>query len=512
MIKSTKTVSALALATTMALPMSGGVQASSHREAPFITSMPKVDATDLYTFRSYEPNRQDFVTIIANYYPLQDPGGGPNFFMMDPNALYEIHIDNNGDAKEDMSFQFRFKNDLAGGTGVALDIGPPAMKVEIPLINAGETVGADRSKLNVKETYTVKLARNGRRTANPADVVNVTGDAKEFVKPMDYIGQKSFPNYAEYAKAHQYDIKIPGCEIAAKPAQGRMFVGQRKEGFAVNVGVIFDLINAPAAVVTGTMGRGAPNKGNPLEGKNVTTLALELPIACVLAGAQKTIGSWTTASVRQARVLDPKPTFARPALEGGAWTQVSRLSMPLVNEVIIGLKDKNLFNASEPSGDGQFLRYVTHPTLAALINSLFMPAKAPTTPRDDLVAAFLTGVEGVNKNGSTAEMQRLNLSLPVTLIEAQNNLGALGCFKPGSAVVDTALPTCDPAGFPNGRRPGDDTVDIELRVMMGALLPADKAPAGAVPFTDGVLQDDSDFDNAFPYLKTPLPGAITAPM
>ncbi len=183
--------------------------------------------------------------------------------------------------------------------------------------------------------------------------------------------------------------------------------------------------------------------------------------------------------------------------------------MPLVNEVVIGLKDKNLFNASEPKDDGQFAKYVTHPTLAALLESLFSAAgvKAPNTPRNDLVAAFLTGVEGVNKNGSTAEMQRLNLGLPVTLAANQNDLGAAGCFPAGVLTV-TGNAACDPAGFPNGRRPGDDIVDIELRVMMGALLPPAMAPASAaLPFHDAVLQNASQFDNAFPYLKLPLPGA-----
>lgn len=503
MKKTTKTMSALALASAMALPMGASVQASSHREAPFITSMPKVDATDLYSFRSYEPGRQDFVTLIANYYPLQEPGGGPNYFMMDPNALYEIHVDNDGDAKEDLTFQFRFKNELSGGTGFALPIGEAGAGVEIPLINKGPTTVTDRSNLNVMESYSVKVVRGGRRGANAMDVVNVSGNATNFMKPTDYIGQKSFPDYAAYAKAHQYDIKVPGCDAPG----ARMFVGQRKEPFAVNVGTIFDLVNADPATITNPAARGAV--ANPLGDKNVTTIALELPISCVVAAADKTIiGTWTTASLRQAKVLDPKPTFQRPALEGGAWTQVSRLSMPLVNEVVIGLKDKNLFNASEPSGDAQFAKYVTHPTLAALLEALFSQAgvKAPAGPRADLVVAFLTGVEGVNKNGSTAEMQRLNLALPATPKAAQNNLGALGCFVDGVLKV-MANPDCDPAGFPNGRRPGDDVVDIELRVMMGALLPPAMAPNSKIPFHDAVLQDADQFDAVFPYLRTPLPGA-----
>ena len=101
-------VAAAALATLAAMP----VQASSHREAPSITGSPKVDGTDFYLFSSYEAGRSGFVTLIANYQPLQDPYGGPNYFKLDPNALYEIHIDNNGDAREDITFQFQFKNNF----------------------------------------------------------------------------------------------------------------------------------------------------------------------------------------------------------------------------------------------------------------------------------------------------------------------------------------------------------------------------------------------------------------
>ena len=111
-------------------------QASSHREAPFITTAPKVDATDLYLFNSYEAGREGYVTVLANYQPLQAPYGGPNYFKMDPNALYEIHIDNNGDAKEDITFQFRFKNKF---NAIALDIG--GKQVAIPLTQAGAVTG-----------------------------------------------------------------------------------------------------------------------------------------------------------------------------------------------------------------------------------------------------------------------------------------------------------------------------------------------------------------------------------
>jgi hypothetical protein len=376
--------------------------------------------------------------------------------------------------------------------------------VAVPLVNVGPVSAGDLSALNLRETYTVKVVRGARRSGTAQDVTNASGGAATFEKPLDFVGTKTFPGgYASYANAHIYTIDVPGCD-----GQGRMFVGQRHESFAVNLGTIFDLVNAPAEVIVGgNTPEGRNLAPSTIDDKNITTLALELPIACV-KGSGDVIGAWTTASLRQARVLNPRATYAKPALEGGAWTQVSRLSSPLVNEVVIGLPDKDHFNASEPKDDAQFADYVTNPTLPALIQVLFGSAgvMAPTKlPRTDLVAAFLTGVTGVNANGSTAEMLRLNTALPATPKGSQTSLGAALCFVQGTLTLDN--PGCDPAGFPNGRRPGDDTVDIALRVAMGYLLTTADAPSGQLGYTDAVLQDDSQFDATFPYLRTPLPGA-----
>jgi hypothetical protein len=501
----------LAAAFTVAAALGAtGALASSHREAPFITEMPKVDGTDFYMFRSYETGRQDYVTLIANYLPLQDAYGGPNYFTLDPDALYEIHIDNTGDAVEDLTFQFRFNNTLAAnGNGATLPIGTGANQknVAVPLFNVGPITAADRSKLNVQESFTLKVVRGNRRTGTAADVTNANGGSATFLKPTDYIGTKTFGDaaaYAAYAAQHIYSVNIPGCT-----GQAKVFVGQRKESFAVNLGPIFDLVNAPASVIANDANRNAVP--NPLDDKNITTLALEVPIACLRTADKPVIGGWTTASVRQARALNPKATYTTPAREGGAWTQVSRLGMPLVNEVVIGLKDKNRFNASEPKDDAQFADYVTHPTLPALLEALFTEAgvRAPTVfPRTDLVAAFLTGVTDVNANGSTAEMQRLNVTIDPKPRANQNNLGAAACFVNG--VLTPTNTGCDTAGFPNGRRPGDDVVDISLRVAMGYLIPNAtdaQAPSRNIPFHDAVLQDASQFDTAFPYLRTPNPGA-----
>jgi hypothetical protein len=481
---------AAALCAAIAAP---AAQASSHREAPFITKQPKVDATDFYMFRSYEPGREAFVTLIANYVPLQDPQAGPNYFAMDPDALYEIHVDNNGDAKEDISFQFRFQNTNKDSK---LTVG--GKQVAIPLvINGGAIDGPNAAGLNVRETYTVSVVRGDRRSGTRSAVTGMNG-VSTFDKPVDNIGNKSIPNYAAYAAKYVYQVNIPGCGTPA-----RMFVGQRKDPFVVNLGETFDLINIKAPATEFAAGAERAAKDD-LAGKNVTSIELEVAASCLTAGADPVIGGWTTASMRQARLLNPAPgTGSAASKEGGAWTQVSRLGMPLVNEVVIGLKDKDRFNHSKPSGDGQFADYVTNPTLPALVEVLYgsAGAKAPTNfPRNDLVAAFLTGVKGLNQPAkvTASEMLRLNTSIAPAAQGAQKRLG----------VIDG-----DNAGFPNGRRPGDDVVDIALRVVMGKLCtlnlgcaPAD-APAGGLHFTDGAYLDDSFFGNAFPYLKTPLAGS-----
>ncbi|MFO0678419.1 MAG: DUF4331 domain-containing protein [Polyangiaceae bacterium] len=508
--------------------------ASSHREAPFITKNPKVDGTDFYMFNSYESGRSNFVTLIANFQPLQDAYGGPNYFSMDPDALYEIHVDNNNNGEEDITFQFRFSNTLANaGNGVQLPLqfGDGGVKnVSIPLVIAGPVNGTDPNlgagtpgNINVAETYSVKVVRGARRTGMAQDVTIVSpGSGSTFTKPLDNVGGKTFGGgYDQYANQYKYDVSIPGCTVDAA-TQGRIFVGQRREGFAVNIGTIFDLVNAPLGVIAddnlkdalnpGTGPNAEPSNIGPLDGKNVTTIAVEVPKSCLTQGTQTILGGWMSASVRQARVINPNATYSRPAREGGAWAQVSRLGHPLVNEVVIGLKDKDRFNSSHPSGDGQFIDYVTHPTLAKLVELIYGAANAPapTVERQDLVTVFLKGVPNVNENGAVAEYLRLNTAIPATAAAGQNYLGAMGCFTGRSATegphLDTALPSCDPAGFPNGRRPGDDVVDIALRAMMGVLLPGNVAGAGGVPLHDAVQQRSAQFDDTFPYLRSPAGG------
>jgi Domain of unknown function (DUF4331) len=488
-------LTALCGVTLMLAGAAVAAHASSHREAPLITEMPKVDGTDFYMFRSYEPGRSSFVTIVADYLPLQDPFGGPNYFEMDPDALYEILIDNDGDAREDITFQFRFKNIRKN---IALDIN--GTQVAVPLVNVGPISPAG-ANLNVIETYTVNVVRGDRRYGKGRAITNAKTGAAVFTKPVDNIGMKSIADYAAYASDFVYDIDMPGCSTPG----ARLFVGQRKDPFVVNLGETFDLINYKNPIAL-TLAQEA-DEPDSLADKNITSLILEIPTNCLVSDSKHpVIAGWTTASIPRNKMPKADALFKG----SGPLTQVSRLANPLVNELVIGLKDKDRFNASEPRNDAQFAAYVTNPTLPALIQALFgsvtpPPAcspggiKAPTLfPRADLVAAFLTGVTGLNQDGSVAEMMRLNTTIAPTTASSQSRLGVIGG---------------DNAGFPNGRRPGDDVVDIALRVVMGRLIslglfgtPA-QAPSGTCNFTDGAFLDASHFDDTFPYLKTPLPGS-----
>lgn len=498
----------------------GPLSASSHREAPAITEMPKVDGTDFYMFRAFAPGREGFVTLISNYQPAEDPGSGPNYYTMDPDAIYEIHIDNNGDAVEDITYQFKFTNSLRDGTGKTLTVGGKTLPIAMRQL--GPITSPDDADLGETESYTITQITGGRRSGT-REALGI------FRKPFDNAGNKSIPDYAGYAQQFVRDVSFPGCGL------GRVFVGQRAESFAINLGPVFDLVNfvpiqgAPDPVYSTTVAPGGfpggitqSDANQELVGKkNVTSIALEVPISCLKGQGNGVIGGWMTASLPQARLLRPTPTFAAPARHGGAFVQVSRLGNPLVNEVVIGLPQKDLFNAAQPRGDAALADFVTNPTFPAILDILFRaPVNqtlgtnfsnlAPTNfPRADLVATFLTGIKTLNQQSTVtaSEMLRLNMNVPPTPQAAQSTLGVVGN---------------DLAGFPNGRRPGDDVTDIVLRVAMGRLChpvpisgtqtalglcnPSD-APTGLVAYTDGAPSDARTRLGVFPYLNTPLRGA-----
>ncbi len=514
---------------------------SSHREAPFVTKYPQTDATDFYLFNSYEPGREGYVTMIANYVPVQAAYGGPHYFPLDSQARYEIHVDNDGDSVEDITFRFRFKDSLPNGESLKLNVGGEEISSvlrNIATIDANSAPG-----LNHLESYTVEridgVARH--RSKGPRATHANTGEDR-FAKPFDYSGTKTFGgpgNYTDYADGFVHPINLPGCSLP-----GRVFVGQRHEAFKISLGEVFDLVNfvpiegdsAPGAGDGDgfPMGITQSEDRNILARNNVTSIALEVHSSCLTSSGESVVGAWTSASLRQINIFNPRPTFEKPEISGGRFVQVSRLSAPLVNELFIGFDRKDRFNASQPKDDRQFLTFVTNPGLPAILDSLFRgPVNsilegtpdfvpfdnlAPSNfPRQDLVTAFLTGFPGVNQFAHVApgEMLRLNTEFEATPRDLQQPLG---------------LAAGDFAGFPNGRRPGDDVVDIALRVAMGALChdlplgmngdpvnlglctPGD-APTGQVAFTDGAPLTARDLNNSFPYLLTPYPGSpVDAPL
>ncbi len=397
----------LKLGTGIALVMAAVSPAlgSSHREAPQITKMPKVDSTDVYAFRSYEPGRAGFVTLIANFQPFQEPGGGPNYFTMDPDALYEIMIDSNGDAVEDVTFQFKFNNTLKDGTGITLNAGGKVLP--IALRHVGQVTTDPDPELGERETYTVTRVTGDRRSGAKANVTNAAGGGTSFTKPFDNVGNKTTPDYPTYADQFIYNVNIPGCSTA-----GRLFAGQREENFAVNLGPAFDLVNIVpiqgdndpvygdgSAGFAGGITQSAANQ-ELIDAYNVTSLAIEVPIACLTGAGNGVVGVWASASLPQSRLLKPNPTYASPATQGGAFVQVSRLGMPLVNELVIGLPQKDLFNAAKPTQDGALADYVTNPTFPEILQILFGVTAPNNFPRNDLVATFLTGIATLNQQSS----------------------------------------------------------------------------------------------------------------
>jgi hypothetical protein len=482
-----------ASAPPVALPNFRGDAMSSHREAPEISKDPVADSTDLYAFVS--PDNPQTVTIIANYVPLESPDGGPNFYEFGDDVLYSINIDNNGDGKPEVIYEFRFTNKITN---------PDTF-----LYNTGPITSLTSTSWNRRQSFTVTRVANGRK--------QVLGS--NLSCPPCNIGPLSTPNYATLAAA----------AIHSLPGGGQVFAGQRAEGFYVDLGSIFDLGNLRpfeqdhATFGLANTGIGAMAAGvNSTSGVNVHSIALQVPKSDLAKGgatpssassAASVIGVWTTASRQKARVLT---ALKGTEIESGPWVQVSRLGNPLVNEVVVPMSKKDYWNAQPPAADKQFAAAVANPELAQLLPVLYpgvfpmLAAYNKAAPnRADLVAIFLTGLpSGVvsgfqNSMGTTqADMLRLNMAVPPTASGA-SNLGLIGN---------------DAAGYPNGRRVFDDVVTIALRAVAGATLPlVDKTftpDAAAAAVTDGLTANATDLTAlgtqnylpSFPYLGVPHGG------
>jgi hypothetical protein len=471
---------AVALAATAATGLAGSAAllapatstASSHRESPYTSGDPRIDNTDVYAFVS--PDDPSSVSLVANFWPFQEPDGGPNFYRFaDDGSVYDINIDSNGDAAPDLTYRWTFRSEYRN---------PDTF-----LYNTGAVTSYDDPDLNFRQSYDLVEIRGGVSTAI------VTGAP---VAPSN-VGPASMPNYPA----------VRASTLRNVPGGGQAFAGQADDSFFLDLR-IFDLLYGGDLSETGI---------DTLDGYNVQTIALKVPKAKLALRGDATgnpvIGVWSTTSRPTTRVLpatDAATFGAAPA--AGPLTQVSRLGNPLVNEVVIPVKDKDEFNRSQPVDDaGSFLSYVQSPEVPKLVAAIYK-VPAPATPREDLVEVFLTGVCNVagcpmavdaldvnlnsqllNKDVVAAsfkasEMLRLNMSVPATPAAKLSRLGVLGG---------------DLNGFPNGRRLSDDVVDIELKVLEGAL-----TGAKTDVFTDKVDANDVPFTTTFPYVAQPHQRAV----
>jgi len=431
--------------------------ASSHREAPLIADDPSADNTDVYAFVS--PDKPDTVTIIANYIPFEDPAGGPNYYRFDPSVLYELHVDNNGDARDDVTYQFRFKT----------TVGNP----DTFLYNTGPVTSPTDPDLNVKQTFTVTRVARGSRTVMVSD---------RPVPPAN-IGPRSNPTY----DAVQGVVDLAGGR--------KVFAGPRDDPFFVDLGSIFDLLGLRPFNMAHLIPLATEAGQDGVLNYNTHTIAIQVPKTDLLRSpaANGTVGIYASASRPKISILRGDGTIDR----NGPFVQVSRLGNPLVNEVIIPIGKKDLWNASEPRNDSDFLARYTSPEVPGLVNLLYpVLPDAPTTDRADLVAVLLTGIPGVNFTGDRkADLLRLNTAIPPTA--TPNPLGALaGDFQ----------------GFPNGRRLVDDVTDIEVRALACGYGPILAAALGLCDLTpnntlgDGVDVNENNFLTQFPYVAAPNRG------
>lgn len=438
---------ALGISAGLVAGLIGIAGASSHREAPLSSQDPVTDLTDVYAFVS--PDRPDTVTLLANVIPFEQPAGGPNFYRFGDDVLYQINVDNDGDARADKRYQFRFTTTTAN---------PDTF-----LYNTNQVTSFDDPDLNVRQTYTLtEVDERGRSRVLGRNLP---------VAPTN-VGERSTPDYE------------PNLGRAAVTPVARgitTFAGPRDDAFFVDLGSIFDLGGLrpfnPAHLI--------PLPAEPGEdyvaGLNVHTFALQVPIDR-LVDDDPVVGVWATTYRKTTRIAKDDGSLRSV----GDWVQVSRLGQPLVNEVVIPLGKKDRFNASRPSEDAQFLDHVITPELANLIPVLYPGVNVPTEVdaglgiggREDIATIFLTGIPGLNqpRHVKPAEMLRLNTDIAAS-------------------------------AFPNGRTLTDDVVDTELRALAGAT--AFTPEFNVSPnkdLSDGVDANDVPLSTTFPYLAPPAAG------
>lgn len=432
--------------------------ASSHREAPLVANDPAADNTDVYFFVS--PNDPNNVVIIGCWWPMEEAAGGPNFFHFSDNLDYAFYLDNDGDTQPDLSYTFRFTTQI--------------QNLNTFLYATGPITSLDDPDWNYRQTYTVTRRLEGQG----AGFVIANG----LLVPPANVGPRTTPDYESLVSAAVYTITENGRDTM-------FFAGQRDDPFFVDLGGVFDLVGFRA--IPGNQGQGVDGLG----GYNCQTIAMEIPIAELTrdgsnptdpADAAAVIGLWSATWRRVTGIPGPS---SNP-------TEVSRLGMPLVNEVVIPLGMKDRWNRSFPQDDGQFLSYVTTPELPLAIQALY-GIPAPPTPRCDLVTIFLTGIPGLNQPPGVVPSEQMRLNVAI---------------KPdGTPDSRFGLLGGDLDGYPNGRRLADDVVDISERVVEGIVYPLlcdpDFVPHPlAGQLGDGVDVNDRPFLAEFPYVATPWQG------
>ena len=449
---------------------------SSHREAPGLLCDPCADNTDTYAFVT----ARNTVVLITNYVPVENPAGGPNFYEFGNDVTYHINIDNNGDGRADIIYQFRFQSTITNPNTF--------------LYNTGQIESLTSRNWNRRQTYSVtKVTRDGSRRL-----------ARNLACPPCNIGPRSTPNYSALADAATYQLD----------SGEKVFAGQRAEPFFVDLGSIFDLGTLRPLQNAHVIPTDPQPGVDALAQVNVHSIVLEVPANDLTRGRnpitdrmdpKATIGVWGSSYRQRASVRG-----GRSEGSVGPWTQVSRLGNPLFNEVIVPMAQKDRWNSRSPSRDSAFAQFVRQPELAKLLPALYRDAfpnlKNLTADRADLVAILLTGIPAQaggrpiiqnfqNFTGDTlADMLRLNTAIPPS-----PNPDRLGLLNG------------DLAGFPNGRRLTDDVVTIELRAVAGKTYPL-VAPNYTV---DGVVDsvEDGTFQNPgrqfldrFPYVGLPYAG------
>ena len=478
----------------VAVPLSIG---SSHREAPLTSIDPTADDTDVYAYTAKDA--PDALTVVANWIPFEDPAGGPNFYRFDQRARYYINIDNTGDGRYDVRYRFSFRDQNKGGS--FLYAVPPVTSLDSPNLlqkqfydverlsygyagASASSKGKKHSRKHKKHSRKHKSKR-GHSKRSKRVLRSVRTVARNVPVAPNNVGPKTFPDYD----------KVANQAITELPNGGKVFAGQRDDPFFVDLGQTFDAINFRPGVIPGDHGGGKDD----LAGYGVHSIVLQVPEEKVTRDGDEVesakdknavVGVWASTERRRVSVL-----ASQSDNDGNDWVQVSRLANPLVNEVVIPVREKDHFNRTTPDRDAELYGgFVVKPELAAIMNALF-DLKVPETGRADIVLAVLQGIPGLNQQtGKPVDTLKVNLGVAPT--DSPKRLGVLAG---------------DNAGYPNGRRLTDDVTDIALRVVAGVLADPAQFPSlkdacktatcpNTTPLGDGVDTNDKSFLSAFPYL------------